>query len=146
MRFKCVVKITKEQANIMSRRLLQWLIFLLLLFYRVGCDWVHLVRQPLVCPLYQPRTTDEYGAFDGMRIGRGNRRTRRDPDPSATSSTQILHDLTWDRSRADGGGKPATNRLSYGTASFTIVTFNTFVPGEFANRFSQSATESQVRL
>jgi hypothetical protein len=29
-----------------------------------------------VRPFYQPRVTDEYGAVNRMRIGRGNRNTR----------------------------------------------------------------------
>jgi hypothetical protein len=67
--------------------------------------------------LYQTRMIDDdYGAVRGMRIGRGNRSTRRKPCPSATSSTT---NPTWpDLGSNPGrrGGKPATNRLSYGTA------------------------------
>jgi hypothetical protein len=64
--------------------------------------------------LYQPRMIDDddYGAVGGMRIARGNRSTRRKPAPVPLCPSQIPHDLTWDRTR---GGKPATNRLSYGT-------------------------------
>jgi hypothetical protein len=57
----------------------------------VGWDWVHLVRQLLFGLLYQSQMVeDECEVALGMRIGRGNRSTR---------------------------GKPATNRLSYDTAS-----------------------------
>jgi hypothetical protein len=38
----------------------------------VGWDWVHWVRWPLIGLLYQPWMIDGYGAFGGMRIGRGN--------------------------------------------------------------------------
>jgi hypothetical protein len=68
-----------------------------LLFRGVGWDWVHLVRWPLIGLLYQPRMIDEYGAFGGMRIGRGNRSTWRKPAPVPL---QIPHDLTWDRTQA----------------------------------------------
>jgi hypothetical protein len=47
------------------------------LFRGVEWDWVHLVRRPLIRLLHQPLMIDEYGAFDVMRIGRGNRSTRR---------------------------------------------------------------------
>jgi hypothetical protein len=46
--------------------------------------------------LYQPRMIDDddYGAVAGMRIGRGNRSTRRKPAPVPLCPPQILHDLT----------------------------------------------------
>jgi hypothetical protein len=51
--------------------------------------------------LYQPRMIDDdYGAFGGMRIGRGNRSARRKPAPVPLCPPQIPHDLTWDRTRA----------------------------------------------
>jgi hypothetical protein len=51
--------------------------------------------------LYQPRTIDdECGAVGGMRIGRGNRSTRRKPAPVPLCPPQIPHDLTWVRTRA----------------------------------------------
>jgi hypothetical protein len=51
--------------------------------------------------LYQPRMIDDdYGAVDGMRIGRGNRSTRRKPVPVPLCPPQIPHDLTWGRTRA----------------------------------------------
>jgi hypothetical protein len=55
--------------------------------------------------LYQPRMIDDddYGAVGGMRIGRGNRSTRRKPAPVPLCS-QIPHDLTWDRTRAAAVG------------------------------------------
>jgi hypothetical protein len=51
--------------------------------------------------LYQPRMIDDddYGAVGGMRIGRGNRSTRRKPAPLPLCPLQIPHDLTWDRTR-----------------------------------------------
>jgi hypothetical protein len=37
---------------------------------------------------------DECGAFCGMRIGKGNRSTRRKPTPLPLCPPQIPHDLT----------------------------------------------------
>jgi hypothetical protein len=57
--------------------------------------------------LYQPRMIDDdddYGTVGGMRIGRGNRSTRRKPAPVPLCPPQILHDLTWDRTRAAAVG------------------------------------------
>jgi hypothetical protein len=55
--------------------------------------------------LYQPRMIDDdYGAVSGMRIGRGNRSTRRKPAPVALCPPHIPHDLTWDRTRAAAVG------------------------------------------
>jgi hypothetical protein len=42
---------------------------------------------------------DECGAVDGMRIGRGNQSTRREPTPVPLCPPQIPHDLTWARTR-----------------------------------------------
>jgi hypothetical protein len=46
----------------------------------------------------------DYGAVGGMRIGRGNRSTRRKPAPVPLCPPQIPHDLTWDRTRAAAVG------------------------------------------
>jgi hypothetical protein len=43
---------------------------------------------------------DECGAVSGMRIGKGNRSTRRKPAPVPLSPPQIPHELTWNRTRA----------------------------------------------
>jgi hypothetical protein len=71
--------------------------------------------------LYQPRMIDDddYGAVGGMRIGKGNRSTRRKPAPVPLCTPQIPHDLGSNPGRR--GGKPATNRLSYGTARFLPI-------------------------
>jgi hypothetical protein len=47
--------------------------------------------------LYQPRMIDggDFGAVSGIRIGRGNRSTRRKPAPVPLCPPQIPHDLTW---------------------------------------------------
>jgi hypothetical protein len=55
--------------------------------------------------LYQPRMIDDdYGAVGGMRIGRGNRSTRRKPVPVPRCPPQITHELTWDQTRAAAVG------------------------------------------
>jgi hypothetical protein len=68
--------------------------------------------------LYRPQMIDEddCGAIGGMKIGRGNRSTRRKPAPAPLCPQQIPHDQTRARTPGRRGGKPATNRLSYGTA------------------------------
>jgi hypothetical protein len=70
-------------------------------FFGMGWDCVHSVRRPLNDPFYQPRMIDdECGAVSGMRIGRGNRSTRRKPAPMPLCPPQIPHCLTWARNRA----------------------------------------------
>jgi hypothetical protein len=93
---------------------LRQLIFFLS-FGGVVWDWVNLVRRPLMGLLYQPRMIDDYETFGGMRIGKGNRNIRR-PVPMPSYPPQYPHDVNWDPNPSRRGGKPATNRLSYGTA------------------------------
>jgi hypothetical protein len=69
--------------------------------------------------LYQPQMIDDddCGEIGGMNIGRGKRSTRRKPTPTATLPTT---NPTWSDPGLNPGRrgvKPATNRLSYGTAS-----------------------------
>jgi hypothetical protein len=62
---------------------------------------------------------DDYdnGETGGM-IGRGNRSTRRKPAPVPLCPPQTPHAArTQTQAAMVGGGKPASNRLSYGTAS-----------------------------
>jgi hypothetical protein len=47
---------------------------------------------------------DEYEAVGGMRIGRGNRSTRRKPAPVPLRLQRIPHDLTRARTRAAAVG------------------------------------------
>jgi hypothetical protein len=57
------------------------------------------------------------GEIGGVMIGRGNQSTRRKPAPLPLCPPQTLH--AWpDANPGRRGGKPATKRLSYGTASF----------------------------
>jgi hypothetical protein len=68
--------------------------------------------------LYKLQMIDEgdCGATGGMKIGRGNRSTRRKPALEPLCPPQIPHDKTRARTPDSHGGKPATNRLSYGAA------------------------------
>jgi hypothetical protein len=74
----------EQHENRTPRSIMATFIFL------IGWDWVHLVLQPLLGLLYQPQMIDdgECGAVGGMRIGRGNRSTRR--QYSAWQPTAIL--------------------------------------------------------
>jgi hypothetical protein len=62
------------------------------------------VRRPLIGLLYRSRMICEYGAFGGMRIGRGNRSTQRKAAPVPLCPPQFPHDLTWDGTRAAAVG------------------------------------------
>jgi hypothetical protein len=77
-------------------------------FLGVGWDWNHLARRPLFGLLYQAWMTDddddECGALGGMRIGRGDRSSRRKPAPVPLCPPQIQHDLTWARTRGAAVG------------------------------------------
>jgi hypothetical protein len=55
------------------------------------------------------------GEIGGMVIGRGNRSTRSKPAPVPLCPPQIPH-ACQDANPGRRGGKPATNRLRYGTA------------------------------
>jgi hypothetical protein len=76
------------------------------------------VRRPLTVVLYQPRMLDdECEAVGGMRLGRGNRGTRRKPASVPLRPPQLPHDdLESNPDRR--GGKLATNRLSYGATTY----------------------------
>jgi hypothetical protein len=83
------------------------LLFYYFLFFLVGRDWVHLALRTLFGLLYQPQMIDEggdCGTIGGMRIGRGNRNTRRKPTPVPLCPPQIPHDLTRARTRAAAVG------------------------------------------
>lgn len=73
------------------------------LFRGVVWGWVHLVHRPLIGLLHQHRMMDEYGAYGGMRIGRGTR-TRRKPAPMQLCPPQIPHELIWGWTRAAAVG------------------------------------------
>jgi hypothetical protein len=72
--------------------------------------------------LYKPQMIDEddCGAIGGMKIGRGNRSTRIKPALAPLCPPQIPHNQNRARTPGRRGGKPATNRLSYGAALLKI--------------------------
>jgi hypothetical protein len=55
---------------------------------------------------------DDCGAIGGMKIGRGDRSTWREPAPATLCPPQIPHDQVRAQTPGRHGGKPATNRLS----------------------------------
>jgi hypothetical protein len=65
---------------------------------------------------------DHCGAIYGMKIGRGTRSTRRFPAPVLLLSTTNPTGSDPDSNPGRRGGKPGTNRLSYGTADILILT------------------------
>jgi hypothetical protein len=80
----------------------------------VGWDWVQLVRPPLVvrCSSYGWWMC---GTFGLMRIGRGNRSTRRKPVPVLLFPQKLPYDLTLDRIWAASVGR----RLPHGLTQIT---------------------------
>jgi hypothetical protein len=64
---------------------------------------------------------DDYddGEIGGIMIGRGNRSTRRKHTPVQLCPPQTPHACP-DANPGSRGGKPATNRLSYGTAIINV--------------------------
>jgi hypothetical protein len=107
---------------------------LLLLLLLVGRYWVprylfkslciyqSLVLRPL-WPIVQTPMIDEmiFGAIGGMKIGRGNRSTRMKPTPAPLCPPQNTTWQTRSRTPDRSGGKPATNRLSYGATFFSPI-------------------------
>jgi hypothetical protein len=85
-------------------------------FLGVRQDWVHLVLWPLPGVLYQPRMTDDERGAQWNENWQGKPKFSEKTCPSATLSATnpIWPDLGSNLGRR--GGKPATNRLSYGTA------------------------------
>jgi hypothetical protein len=60
-----------------------------------------------------------FGAISGIKCGRGNRSTRRKPTPAPLCPPQNPTLQTRSRTPDRSGGKPATNRQSYG-ATFLV--------------------------
>jgi hypothetical protein len=105
---------TKHLPNTSLRRL--FTVFLVS-WGGMRLTWVRLVRRPLTGLLHQSQMIDddECGRVGGMRIGRGNRSTRRETCANVTLSTIYP---TWRYLVSNPGrrrGKLATNRLIYGT-------------------------------
>jgi hypothetical protein len=62
-----------------------------------------------------PAPGDYVGEIGGMMIGGGNQNTQRKPAPVPLCPPQTPH-ACLDANPGHRGGKPVTNRLSYGTA------------------------------
>jgi hypothetical protein len=62
-----------------------------------------------------------FGAIGRMKIGRGNRSTRRKPTPAPLCPPQNPAWQTPSRTPDRSCGKPVTNRLSYGAAFFSPI-------------------------
>jgi hypothetical protein len=62
-----------------------------------------------------------FGAIGGMKFGRGNRSTRRKPTPAPLCPPQNPTWQTQSQTLDHSGGKPATNRLSYGATFFSPI-------------------------
>jgi hypothetical protein len=60
---------------------------------------------------FDHRIINEYEVAGGMRVGRGNRSTRGEPDPVS----HCLPQITLGSNPGRSGGKPETNHLIYGT-------------------------------
>jgi hypothetical protein len=78
----------------------------------------------------------ECGAIGGMRIGRGNRSTRRKPAPVKTlyTTNPIESDLGSNRGRR--GEKPASNQLNYSTSLVKLQFMNWKGRGRSGNGLS----------
>jgi hypothetical protein len=94
-----------------------------------------------------------FGAIGGIKIGRGNRSTRRKPTPVSLCPPQNPTWQTRSRTPDRSGGKPATNRLSYGAAFFIPislppttcrVTVEVFDPASTRVSFNVTATYSNA--
>jgi hypothetical protein len=81
-----------------------------------------------------PGDYDE-GEIGGIMTGRGNRSTRKKPATVPLCPLQTPHDCP-DANPGRRGGKPANNRLSYGTAQL-----NCFVKKYIRSRFYTSLEE-----
>jgi hypothetical protein len=92
--------------------------------------------------LYQPRMIDgDCEATDGMKIGRGNRSTRRKPAPAPRCPPQSPHDLTRARTRTAAVANQrltawATARPKYNLHIITTLSFTArhFIIGLFPTR------------
>jgi hypothetical protein len=92
----------------------RWVWFFIGLFWRPLCLTI-LLSGVRLSPLgtaattglfYQTQMIDnsDCGAISGMKIGRGNRSTRRNPAPVPFCPQQIPHDLTRPQTRAAAAG------------------------------------------
>jgi hypothetical protein len=88
-----------------------------IIFFKISGEELWVLR-PLTGLVYQPRMIGDTdcGEICGMKIGRGNRSTRRKPAPALLCPPQIPTWVDPDLNPDRRGGKSATNCLSYGAA------------------------------
>jgi hypothetical protein len=92
--------------------------------------------------VYQPQMVGEgdYGAIGGMKIGRGNRSTRKNPALVSFCPPQIPHYFILDRTLV-----AANNRLSYGTTTMQRLTNQLRIEGlKLSQRLLSLGTQSPV--
>jgi hypothetical protein len=94
---------------------------------------------------------DECAAIGGMQIGRGNRSTRRKPAPASHCPPQILHNLTWDRTRAAAVGRQrlsalANNRLTLKCFSLYMGTQRTILDWWHECRYLLVHVQSEILI
>jgi hypothetical protein len=103
----------------------------------VGWDWVHLVRRPLFGLLYQPRMNDRWlvccSRWNENWQGKPKYSEKTCPSATLFTTNSTSPDLGLNPGRR--GGKPAINRLSYGTvSSWDLVLPLTYVHRTFRYR------------
>jgi hypothetical protein len=86
----------------------------------VETNWVHSALQPRIGLLCQPRVIMMMEKLVEWWFGKGNRSTRRKPAPVPLSPPQTPHACP-DANPGRRGGKPATNCLSYDTATISSL-------------------------
>jgi hypothetical protein len=92
---------------------------------------------------YQPRMNYECGV-DGMRIGKGNRSTRRKPAPVPLCPPQILHELIWARSLATAVGSRRLTWVMVGT--YQITTTNSLLGVSLPRRETEQSPQNSVEV
>jgi hypothetical protein len=94
---------------------------------------------------YQPRMIDDQcGAVGGMRIGRGDRSTRRKPAPVLLCPPQIIHDLNWARTRAAAVG--SRRPTAWAMARPKCRDSENYFMTEFLNIFCSTQTHVSCNL
>jgi hypothetical protein len=125
---KCMLSLVKviTETNFYQHHYnFQSLDVLTLFFFKwVGWDFGYCGHYWAIVPAPDDRWWWLWREICGMKIGRGNRSTRRKPAPapllSTTNPTWLDPGLRPGRRR---GGKPATNLLSYCVAFWTVPLF-----------------------
>jgi hypothetical protein len=100
--YKQVGSIFKPRTILYKERSLQWrllFVIIIIIIIIIILSWL-LNNTVNIETSVSDMTINECGAVRGMRIGRGNRRIRREPAQMSLCPPQIPHDLTCNRTRA----------------------------------------------